>query len=279
MRHIFCDLEQKETLQKHLYDKNGYPILECLQCGLITTQIEPGNVAFDEIYNESYFEGGQSDGYAAYGASKPVIAKQARRILNLLEAHKTGSNLLEIGCAYGFFLEEAARTYDTLGIDFSEHAVHQAKQRGLNAIAGTIEKAGLPADSFDAVAILETIEHLPSPYAVFKEAARVSRKNAVMVVSTGDIESRLARWCGKYWRLMTPPQHLYYFSKKTLSDLARRTGWEPMQIEYFWRDVPLGLACYQLTSRLIGLRKMLLPASLGLPVNLYDVMTMVAIRR
>jgi SAM-dependent methyltransferase len=275
----FCDLEQAIAPHTHLYDKAGFAILKCSGCGLVKTHVEPGRFAIDTIYDESYFEGGQADGYAAYGASRPVHLKQARRVLRLLDRYRTGNRLLEVGCAYGFFLEEAARLYEAVGIDVSEHAVARARAQGLDARVGTIEGAGLPDAHFDAVAILETIEHLPSPFAVLSQAARVSRPGAALVVSTGDIDSLLGRLCGRRWRLMTPPQHLYFFSKKTLAELARRTGWEPQQIEYSWRDIPLGLGLYQLFSRTLGWRRIPVPASLGVPVNLFDVMTMVAVRR
>lgn len=278
-REALCDLEQARTRHVHLYDKAGYPILKCGDCGLVKTEIDIDALKLDAIYDETYFEGGQADGYAAYGASRPVIRKQAKRILRLLDRHRTGNRLLEVGCAYGFFLEEAAQSYEATGIDLSAHAVAQAKARGLDARVGTIASTELPAASFDAVAVLETIEHLPSPFEVLSQAARVSKPGAALIVSTGDIDSILGRLCGKSWRLMTPPQHLYFFSRQTLAELARRTGWEPVHMEHSWRDIPLGLGLYQLLSRVLGIRRIPIPASLGVPVNLYDVMTMVAVRR
>lgn len=277
-RESFCDLCRVEAPHLHLYDKGGFPILRCCACGLIKTELPSGGIALDRIYDASYFEGGQADGYVDYGASRPVLARQAQRILRLIGSYRPRGRLLEIGCAYGFFLEQAARVYEAAGIDLSAHAVEQARARGLNVMRGTIEEIDLPSESFDVVAILETIEHLPSPYATLAEARRVSRPGAVLVVSTGDVESLLGRLCGRAWRLMTPPQHLYFFSRRTLAKLARLTGWQPVRIEYSWRYVPIGLPAYQFCSRVLGWRRAPIPVRIGIPVNLYDVITLVAVR-
>ena len=288
LRTSFCDLDRAVTTHQQLYDKGGYPILRCGRCGLVKAildedhQKDPWSEArshpIEKIYDESFFEGGRTDGYAGYRASRPVILRQARRILRLLERYQSGGRLLEIGCAYGFFLEEAARRYDVLGLDVSAHAVAQATARGLNARVGSVTALDLPPASFDAVVCLETIEHLRSPYATLWHAARAARPGAVLVVNTGDIESLLGRLCGRFWRHMVPPLHLHFFSRRTLAELARRTGWRPVRINYPWRDIPLTLAVFQLLSRAFGWRRIPIPASLGIPMNLYDVMTMVAVR-
>jgi SAM-dependent methyltransferase len=274
----FCNLCRAPRPHDHLFDKAGFPILRCGRCRLVSTAVDAR--AFDPgaIYDATYFEGGQADGYASYGATQPVLLRQARRTLRLLSRYCAGGRLLEIGCAYGFFLEEASKRFEAVGLDVSEHAVEQARARGLDARAGRIHDAELPDGHFDAVVILDTIEHLPDPYEVLAAAARVSRPGAALLVTTGDVESLLARLTGRHWRLMTPPQHLYFFSRRTLAAMARATGWRPVGFRYPWRHVPLALAAYQVLARTLGVRKIPIPSHLGLPMNLFDCMAMVAIR-
>jgi SAM-dependent methyltransferase len=52
-----------------------------------------------------------------------------------------GGRLLEIGCAYGFFLEEARRFYDVAGIEIADAAVAFCRNRGLAVINGVAEEA------------------------------------------------------------------------------------------------------------------------------------------
>ncbi len=43
--------------------------------------------------------------------------------------------------------------------------------------------------------------------------------NGRLYITTGDIESWLSKIQKKKWRLIHPPSHLHYFSKKTITQL------------------------------------------------------------
>ena len=78
---------------------------------------------------------------------------------------------------------------------------------------------------------------------------------------------------------MTPPQHLFYFSRATLRALLERLGFAVVRCDRPWKYVPLGLAAYQVGSRL-GMRlKPLESIRLGVPVNLFDTVRVVARKR
>ena len=74
LRPSFCDLDRAETPHRQLYVKWGYPILKCLCCGLVKTEIagtergglmpDPDPGWFAGLYGEEFFEGGQADSYA-----------------------------------------------------------------------------------------------------------------------------------------------------------------------------------------------------------------------
>ena len=64
----------------------------------------------------AYFEGGAGPGYTNYLAQEPTLRRTFRRLLRSMQSHgMTGPSsaggpagrLLEIGSAYGFFLDEA----------------------------------------------------------------------------------------------------------------------------------------------------------------------------
>ena len=76
---------------------------------------------------------------------------------------------------------------------------------------------------------------------------------------------------------MTPPQHLFFFSKKNLSQLLERKGFEVLDRSRPWKWVPLGLAAYQISRRL-GLPRHIpkILHSIKIPVNLFDTTMIVA---
>ena len=97
-----------------------------------------------------------------------------------------------------------------------------------------------------------------------------------MALTTGDIGSLYGRLSGRKWRLMTPPQHLFFFSKQTMLELLNKTGFELVEFSHPWKLVPWRLALYQISPRL---KEALGPVGrlpLGLYVNLFDAMFVIA---
>ena len=266
------------TSHRDAYEKAGYLIMACSRCGLGSTRVGP---EFDpaKIYDDGYFSGGQTDGYADYLGSEPVLRREFRRVLkDLRRCGSKGGKLLELGCAYGFFLCEARADYDCVGVEMAPSAVAFARSRGLDVIKGSLcEEICTERGPFDAVAMLDCIEHLQAPDETVALLARCVRPGGHIVVTTGDWDSALARITKVNWRLMTPPQHLFFFSKKTLMTLLQRNGFEILSVSSPWKVVPIGLALYQVTRR-AGL-KIRVPGWLGrvgVPVNLFDTMRVIA---
>ena len=75
---------------------------------------------------------------------------------------------------------------------------------------------------------------------------------------------------------MTPPQHLWFFSRESIRRMAMPLGLEVEHLDHPWKTVPLSLIGFQL-ARMIGFQPRQVPAwgRLGLPVNLFDAMRVV----
>jgi 2-polyprenyl-3-methyl-5-hydroxy-6-metoxy-1,4-benzoquinol methylase len=190
------------------------------------------------------------------------------------------NTLLEVGCAYGYFLDVANDAgYATRGVEICEDAVAACKSRGLNVDAGVLSESFLKNETYDAVAMLDVIEHLPNPAETFDLLGKAVKPGGHIVITTGNWNSLLSTVAGSRWRLMTPPQHLYFYTRSTLSKLLANHGFETVSLKAPWKRVPLGLMAYQLTRRL-GVR-LPLPGWLhraGVPMNLFDAMRLVARR-
>jgi len=261
-----------------IYEKWGHPIFRCNICQLGSTGL---NGAFDavQIYSQPYFQGGRKDGYADYLASEFVLRKEFRRMVDKIREHGVSAGrLLEVGCAYGFFLLEAQEYFDCYGVEISETAAKSSQSRGLNVHCGTVTAGFLKEnDPFDVIVMLDVIEHLQNPPEVLNLLHATLNRGGLLMISTGDWNSILARIMRKHWRLMTPPQHLFYFSRKTLTALLAKTGFRVVYCARPWKFIPLGLASYQLGNR-VGWRLSLLESlnSLAIPVNLFDTIHVIA---
>jgi SAM-dependent methyltransferase len=264
-----------------MFEKWGFEIVRCRSCGVGRTVLPDGFQA-DSIYDASYFAAGRVDGYADYEGSEKVLRREFRRTLAYLGRFAPApGRLLEIGCAYGFFLSEAERLYQCVGVELSSSAAAFARARGLDVRQGTLETTSTPlGEPFDAVVMLDVLEHLERPGATLAAARERMSTGAALLLTTGDWSSMLATVCGAGWRLMTPPQHLHFFSPIGLERLLTSSGFELVACDRPWKTVPVGLALFQIASRL-GLRmpRWNVIQTLGIRVNLFDVMRVVARKR
>jgi hypothetical protein len=127
--------------------------------------------------------------------------------------------------------------------------------------------------------MLDVIEHMADPGEALARLHGALRPGAPLVITTGDFGSPLARAMGKRWRLMTPPQHLWFFSPATLGALLARHGFAVERVEHPWKRVPIALIAYQ-AARYLGGQALVerLPLRGAVPVNLFDAMRVTAVR-
>ncbi len=273
-----CFACQTVVCPQFLFSVKGFPILRCPSCGLGWTVTSP---EFDpaNIYTRGYFQGEQPDGYVDYQGSHAELATEFRSLLrDMAAAGKTNGKLLEVGCAYGFFLDEARQSFDVSGIELAEDAVLACQARGLEVVRYADETFYARRGPFDVVVMLDVIEHLMDPEALLHELYRHTQPDALLVMTTGDFNSFFARTMRRQWRLMTPPQHLWYFTTDSLSRLLARSGFRVIEITYPTKQVPLGLIVYQI-ARYFGLQHLVRSGFRGtIPVNLRDAMRVIAQR-
>lgn len=278
---VACNICHAQTVTQ-LFTKSGFAILKCANCHIVFTNI-PRDFDLLSIYDESYFQGGQTDGYGNYLGTEAVLRREFKKSVELLRnltAHRPGLKLLELGSAYGFFLDEASKYFDCLGVEVSKPAVDHSRARGHRVINDVLSEKTLPeVGTVDIVAMFDVVEHLPDPVATFRLIDRCLNTNGLVVLTTGDIDSLSARLFGKRWRLMTPPQHTFFFSRHTLQMIFEKMNYTLEVVRRPWKVVPLSLAFYQLGSRLGFRLRALEKLNVFVPVNLGDTVLVVARKR
>jgi SAM-dependent methyltransferase len=269
---LHCPACGRQTLHRFLYSKNNCAIVKCAGCGLGRAQCDEFDAG--EYYSGDYFSGGRADGYADYQGAGGVLRREFSCSLQFIRQHQPGGRLLEIGCAYGFFLEEAAAFYDATGIEIAEEAACSCRDRGLRVLTGIADEANFARlGTMDVIVLLDVIEHLPDPRATLSLCHRYLNPGGIIVLTTGDFGSLYARLAGSHWRLLTPPQHLWYFTPESLRRMSRPLGLTVVTCDHPWKLVPLSLIGFQ-ARRMLGVRHSgrTTGSRVGIPVNFFDAM-------
>jgi SAM-dependent methyltransferase len=244
-----------------------------MECGL--GRAEPGCFDVNTYYTEDYFTGARRDGYADYRGSESVLRREFARTVEFIRRFRGGGRLLEIGCAYGFFLQEAQRCYEVAGIEIADAAVTFCRTRGLSVTHGVADEATLAQfGMLDVIVLLDVIEHLANPQATLRLCRKQLNPGGLIVITTGDFASFYARLAGPHWRLMTPPQHLWFFTPESIQRVSHSVGLTLEACDHPWKFVPIALIEFQM-RRLLGAD--VRPATgfanrVGLPLNLFDAM-------
>ena len=272
-RNLACPACGQATAHRGLYTKNGCDILQCEACGLGRAETSGFDPA--AYYTDDYFTGQHADGYADYRGAEPVLRREFARMVAFIRGLRPGGKLLELGCAYGFFLQEAKPYYEVAGVELAEEAAAHCRRAGLDVMVGIADaRTFFHFGIVDVIVLLDVIEHLPDPRATLALCAQHLNPGGIVVITTGDFASTPARLAGSRWRLMTPPQHLWFFTREGLRRMAESVGLRLESADHPWKIVPLSLILFQL-GRMIGLRMAPPATGIGLPVNLFDAMRVV----
>jgi SAM-dependent methyltransferase len=201
----------------------------CRACGLMTVE---GHFRVEELkkeYGEDYFHGREYVDYVADAAvQRKLLTSHFRRMARYV---RPGQPVLEIGCAYGYFLELLRSAYPaSVGIDVSASAVAAARANGLDAREGDLIELDLQGP-FGAVCLWDTVEHLAAPDAVLRRGVELLSPAGYLFLTTGDFGSWLARVQGLRWRQIHPPTHLFYFTRRSLTLLCQRIGLTVVALE------------------------------------------------
>lgn len=261
----------------------GVEILECSSCGLASWRRPPSHRP-ETVYDAAYFSGASADrGYDDYGNLEPSLRLTFARRLSRMPHPSPGSRLLDVGAAYGFALEEARRAgWKAVGLEISAVAARRAGElatgRLVLADASAVPFAG---DAFDAVTLWDVLEHLPEPHAVLTEVARILRPGGRLVLTTGDVGSLAARFSGSRWHLYTIPEHLFFYTRKSLRILLEAHGFRLESLRAEGSIYTLGYLVERLRKTLLrrpAPNRARWPGSdLRVPVNLFDIVTVRAV--
>jgi SAM-dependent methyltransferase len=227
---VDCPLCGSKKFHK-FWVKDGFTYVRCQDCQFVylnpklneSATLEFYNGAWTNLYNQRKF-------FQPNPLDKKINYRNLMEISHIIR----GGELLEIGCADGYFLQAARDEFgfDVFGVELNEETSQFAREkRGLDVRTTTLEEAGFPESFFDVVYMRDVFEHIQKPWKMLQEIHRILRKGGLIVIEVPNVDGLIYKFVGERHVCVFGLEHLNFFSDKTLKYILQKTGFDTIQIK------------------------------------------------
>ena len=217
--------------------------LVCRQCGSVTKDL-----SFDEYQamNPSYDPGPNIELESKEAVLEYLGVKDKEAfLLPFLKRVHGPKRMLDIGCGAGGYLVAGQNLgLEVEGVEPSDSHSTIARSLGLNVKQGYFVADEFPSDTYDLVVLSHVIEHIYEPFGFLRGIMKVLKPGGILVVSTPNAGSTVARLSSSYWVMLKTIDHVNMFSLKSLkhSPIKDLGKVESFTSEYSWESVASLLA-------------------------------------
>ncbi len=300
VRCTICEADDPHTLFRPRHSPG--PVVRCGRCGLVyvspredahalicdgpvLSQLPPATLRSSDT---SALAGcWELQLLAAKETESVALQHNAALALDQIARHLSPpGRLLDFGCGGGFFLREAAaRGWETFGLEpLAGHALYARSVSGATVVADTLRENTFPPEFFDVVTSFQVFEHLPDPSAELGKLKRILKPGGLLLIEVPNIKTWSVSLLGKHHRHFVP-DHLYFFSPDTLTNLIVKHDLEPVAIYFPKRYMTLRHLLAGWGSRTLGpqiggalgrmIKRLRLERSI-VPVGLGDIVALIA---
>lgn len=230
-----CGADDSEPFVDAEDDLTGKPgsfrFVICRRCGLAYQNPRVPLSRIAEYYDEEYIAHRRT---RPWGMLTPLFERamdrldaDKDRIVSRYAALTSGSEVLDVGCAVGSFLQRIRTRYraTVCGIDFKDLSTAKTME-GVEFYCTVFYDAPLPENRFDLVTMWHFLEHDYDPLRSLRTARRVLKPGGTLVVEVPRLDSRTFTWFGRRWPGLQAPQHTVLLDRAHLLQMVRTAGLE-----------------------------------------------------
>jgi 2-polyprenyl-3-methyl-5-hydroxy-6-metoxy-1,4-benzoquinol methylase/spore coat polysaccharide biosynthesis predicted glycosyltransferase SpsG len=212
-----------------IYRDKNKSYAECPVCGLVYQEIFYTPTT---VYRESYFfeEYKKQYGKTYLEDFDHIKTLGKRRLKKITQKLRTGGRrLLDIGCAYGAFMQAAKeQNFDVTGLDASTEAINYVKE----ALGMPAQKSFLPEnnpfadETFDVVTLWFVIEHFKNFDAAMRQISKMVKPGGILAFSTPKGDGLTVSMNAELFYRSSPEDHYVIFNKKNAARLLAKYGFK-----------------------------------------------------
>ena len=233
-----CDEYYNDTY-KLGYVTNSFPVIKCPRCSFVYLNKSP---LYEELKENIAWEKSYYKEIKSRSKSRPINHKLSTltrwrfKIVpksdfsSLIFEYSQAGKVLDIGCGDGTKLSNLNDKFTPYGIEISKTLSKAAnlffKQYGGSCInepaIDGLRKIG--DNSYVAITLYCYLEHESNPLKVLKECYRVLKDSGIIIIKVPNFNSINRHIMGKKWCGFRFPDHLNYFTPKSLNSMLQEAG-------------------------------------------------------
>ena len=214
---LVCESEKLNPLKG--FEKHH--LCQCGSCGFVFCKPIPTKEELDAVY----------EGYGRNDYLSDLTIQAYEQVLDSFEPYRKTNKLIDVGCGIGYFLEVAKRRgWEVYGTEFTEEAVKICEAKGAKMELGVLNPENYEAESFDVVCSFEVIEHINNPREELANFYKLLRSGGLVYCTTPNFNAVERYQLGANWNVLGYPEHLSYYTPKTLRRVYKETGFKTKKV-------------------------------------------------
>ncbi len=194
----------------------------CKNCGFVFCNRIPSDKELSKHYKN----------YGTNFFCSEITKNRYNEILDQMEKYRKNNRIMDIGCGAGYFLDEAQkRGWEVYGTEYSERLINLLSEKNITIHAGALNTSNYQDDYFDVITSFEVIEHINTPASEVNKIHQLLRKGGLIYLTTPNFNSLLRLRLKSKYNVIQYPEHLSYFTPKTLRKLFDSNGFKTIKIE------------------------------------------------
>ena len=195
------------------------PLLLCRSCRHVFWDAFPSDDEIEAHYAAAYTE--KHDQASIQAENRSYYRAHALHLLNLAKRSPEETSILDFGCSYPTFLEEAKAMgfLRTVGVEPATQI-----DSDIVEIIRPNEVGNLDNESFDVVRFCHVLEHLPDPKAVLQAVLKKVKPGGLVYVGQPCFPVFKYKRGGPPPDMAVYPEHLQFFNPISLAHMVESSG-------------------------------------------------------
>ncbi|MDP2035798.1 MAG: glycosyltransferase, partial [Ignavibacteria bacterium] len=214
------------TSSRAIVYRKASDIVKCSNCGTVYLRTRLKKEAMELLYQSYNTDAPQMFLPKDLNEIKNSLLRRDYWIKEILQFTKPKGNILDIGCGWGAFLDNA-QTYGFTprGIEITKKGADFAKTKlHINATSDQFLDTQLEKGSFNVITLNHVLEHLPEPKMAVEKIFDLLIPGGLFCGIVPNVESLCSFFMGDSWEWLDPFYHYVHYSPATIKKHLEDTG-------------------------------------------------------